>query len=230
MSDGFELLLVKDAGNAWEVVGITYSNVTMLEPDCVTLRATLFAIEACKKALSEGKKITISKTIEFSEVQPKELVIDSLDGIAQTKQIALNTISAKMHQLILSVSIIDAMDFMQAYMQLLNAGIFITDANREDKYLEIIEKSQEIEMPLPLGENASFEDEQRYITAKKQYDDAQANLVTLEKYLNAYDKLFKIKHVNDALNSVKLNVENASSADEINKAMSEYDKTIAAFK
>jgi hypothetical protein len=40
----------------------------LVEPECTTLRATLFAIEDCKRALADGKKITISKTIEYSEV------------------------------------------------------------------------------------------------------------------------------------------------------------------
>lgn len=229
-SHDFELLLVKDQGNFWEVIGITYSNAMLVEPDCSTLRATLFAIEDCKKALHDGKRITISKVLEFSEVQPNDLIINDVNELERIKLVALNEVSARMQHLILTVSIIDAMDFMQTYMQLLNAGIFITDSNREDKYLEIIEKSQEIEEPTQLSQDASFEQEQEYITNKKLFDDAQTNLATLEKYLNAYDKLFKVKYVYDTLNAVKIDIENATDSNTISKIMAEYNKKIDAFK
>jgi hypothetical protein len=45
MNNNFELLLVKDQHNFWEVIGITYSNAMLVEPNCTTLRATLFTIE-----------------------------------------------------------------------------------------------------------------------------------------------------------------------------------------
>jgi len=35
--------------------------------------------------------------------------------------------------------VVDSFEYLQAYMELLAAGIFITDRNREDKYFEIIE-------------------------------------------------------------------------------------------
>ena len=97
MDHNFELLLAKDQGNYFEVIGITYSNAMLVEPDCSTLRATLFAIEECKKALAEGKKITISKIQEYSEVQPKDLVIEAVDELSRHKQMAINEVAARMH-------------------------------------------------------------------------------------------------------------------------------------
>ena len=61
------------------------------------------------------------------------------------------------------MNIIDAMDYLNCYMKLMAAGIFITDSNREDKYFEIIEAAQENEEPAPLKEDATFEEEQNYI-------------------------------------------------------------------
>ena len=230
MDHNFELLLVKDQGNFWQVQGITYSNAMLVEPDCSTLRATLFTIEDCKKALSEGKKITISKVQEYSEVQPHDLVIEVTDHLGGCKQMAINEVTARMHQLILAVSIIDSMDFLQTYMQLLNAGIYITDENREDKYLEIIEKSQEVEEPIELNSDATFEEEQEFILKKKQYTDAQTNLATLEKYLNAYDKLTNVKYVYDILNAIKQNIENSTTISDIEKYVNEYKEKLQAFK
>ena len=230
MDHDFELLLVKDNGNFWEVIGITYSNAMLVEPDCATLRATLFAIEDCKKALSEGKKITVSKKTEFSEVQPKDLVIEAVDELSRHKQMAINEVAARMHQALFAVNVIDLMDYLNNYVTLLNAGYYITDANREDKYFEVIEASQECEEPEALKDDATFEQEQEYIEKKQKYDNAQFNLNTLEKYLNSYDKLANIKHFSDFLTDTRKKIEAAHSIEEISDIMQVYKSNIANYK
>ena len=230
MDHNFELLLAKDQGNYFEVIGITYSNAMLVEPDCSTLRATLFAIEECKKALAEGKKITISKIQEYSEVQPKDLVIEAVDELSRHKQMAINEVAARMHQALCAVNVIDLMDYLNNYVALLNAGYYITDANREDKYFEVIEASQECEEPAALKEDATFEQEQEYIEKKQKYDNAQFNLNTLEKYLNSYDKLANIKHISDFLTDTRKKIEAAHSIEEISDIMQVYKSNIANYK
>lgn len=230
MEKKFELLLVKDQGEFWEVIGITYSNAMLVEPECTTLRATLFAIEECKNALANGKKITISKTFEFSEVQPNDLIIEVIDELSRHKQMAINEVAARMHQALFAISVIDLMDYLNCYVNLLNSGYHITDKNREDKYFEIIEASQEIEEPEPLNEDATFEDEQNYIEQKQKYDNAQNDLSTLEKYLNAYDKINIIKHNIDFLNNIRFKIQNSLSIEEINSHMTIFKSNLKNYK
>lgn len=229
MKNDFELLLVKDNNNYWEVQGITYSNALLANPTLITIKASLLTINTVKKLLSEGKSIKISKDIEFTEAQINDLIIGDIDELTLQKNIAYNNINALIHQTIIGVCVIDAMNFLQSYMQLLNNGIFITDTNREDKYLEIIEKSQEYLEPEPLSDNATFEEEQQFLDAKKQYNIAQENLKTLETYLNAYDKLFTIKYVTDILNTAKNDIENASTIEQVESVINDYKVKIHAF-
>ena len=230
MNHDFELLLVKDNGNFWEVIGITYSNAMLVEPDCATLRATLFAIEDCKKALSEGKKITVSKKTEFSEVQPKDLVIEVVDELQRHKQMAINEVAARMHQALFAVNVIDLMDYLNNYVTLLNAGYYITDANREDKYFEVIEASQECEEPEALKDDATFEQEQEYIEKKQKYDNAQFNLNILEKYLNSYDKLTQLKHITDFLTETRKKIEEASTIEDVQQIINVYKTNLSNYK
>ena len=230
MNNGFELLLAKDNGNFWEVIGITYSNAMLVEPDCSTLRATLFTIEDCKKALSEGKKITISKAQEYSEVQQSDLVIETLDELSRHKQMAINEVSARMHQALFAVNVIDLMDYLNNYIALLNAGYYITDANREDKYFEVIEASQECEEPEVLKDDATFEQEQEYIEKKQKYDNAQFNLNTLEKYLNSYDKLTQLKHITDFLTETRKKIEEASTIEDVQQIINVYKTNLSNYK
>lgn len=219
MTTHFELLLAKEFENYYEVIGITYSDAMQIEPSCKALRATLFAIEDCKRALQDGKKITIAKTHEFSEIQPNELIIQELNELEKAKHIATNEVNARMHQALFTVSVIDLMEYLTNYINLLNAGYFITDSNREDKYFEVIEASQECEEPEALKDDATFEQEQEYIEKKQKYDNAQHNLSTLEKYLNSYDKLSHIKTISSFLTTTRDKIEKSETIEDIEMNM-----------
>jgi hypothetical protein len=122
------------------------------------------------------------------------------------------------------------MDYLNCYINLLNAGYFITDKNREDKYFEIIEASHSIEEPIPLNDNATFEDESAYIEQKQKYDAAQYDLLTLEKYLNAHDKLTHVKHITDFLNDTRNKIEKANTIDEINTYLKIFRSNLINYK
>jgi len=88
-------------------------------------------------------------------------------------------------------------------MKLINAGFFITDKNREDKYFEIIDAAQNAEQPIELKKDSTFDEEREYVIKKQKYDEAQENLKTLEQYLNSYDNLSKITKINEILTTAK---------------------------
>jgi hypothetical protein len=111
----------------------------------------------------------------------------------------------------------------------LNKGYYITDENREEKYFEIIEQTQSVEEPEELGSDYTFEDEQKYIDDKRNYDNAQNTLTILENYLNAYDNLSKIQNVCNILNESKEKIESATTEQEVAIIKDEYVKQINKF-
>ena len=226
----FELLLVKDIGEQYQVIGITYSDALNIAPDCKVLRASLYAIEACKKALAENKIITVSKIIEHSEVLPHELIIEAPSDLDRLKQAALNEVLARMHQAIFAMNVIDLMDYLDCYINLLNAGYYITDSNREDKYFKVIEDAQEAEEPAPLSQDASFEDEQKYIEAKQKYDTAQANLATLERYLNCYDNLSSSKSKIHFFTQTRDKIKAAKTEEELTEILKIYKSNLKNYQ
>jgi hypothetical protein len=225
----FELLLVKDIGSVYELVGITYSTALLIDSTLTPLKASFLTIQKAKECLKNGDYVTIPKVLKFSEVQPDELIINMQDTLSILKRSTLNEINSRMHQSIIGVSLIDAMNFMNNYLKLLNKGYCITDENREEKYFEIIEQAQSIEEPQELKPNYTFEDEQRYIDEKRNYENAQSTLTILENYLNAYDNLSKIQNVCNILNESKEKIESATNEDEILVIKEEYLKEINKF-
>lgn len=221
-----ELLLGIEKDDRYEICGITYFGATNLEPEHVQLKASSLAITLAKAALETGRRISVSKAHEYAEILPTDLVVEELSELETKKRIALNDINALIHQNILGLCVADSMQYLDCYMKLLAAGIFIHDGNREDKYFEIIEKAQNTEEPQPLAEDASFEDEQTYLENKKKFDEAQGNLKTLEDYLNALEAVQRVSFINKMLQNAKNAVESASTLEDIQKAIDEYKSKI----
>ena len=157
-------------------------------------------------------------------------LIEVIDELSRCKQMAINEVAARMHQALFAVSVIDLMDYLNNYIALLNAGYYITDANREDKYFEVIEATQECEEPEALKDDATFEQEQEYIEKKQKYDNAQANLSALEKYLNSYDKLASLKVITTFLTDTRKKLEDASSIEEVDDIMKVYKSNLVNYK
>lgn len=122
------------------------------------------------------------------------------------------------------------MDYLNDYMKLLNAGCFITDENRENKYFEIIEAAQENEEPTDIPNDSSFEQQQEYIEKKQKYNLAQENLKTLESYLNNYDKLSQYKTIVDFMMDTRKKINDAQSIEDINYIMAVYKTNLENYK
>lgn len=226
----FELLLVLENELDYDIIGTTYSNSLQSDNQHKTLKASFLTIQKVKELLFSGKKLKVAKKLDFPEVTLNDIIIVNEDAFETDKNIAINSIAALMHQNIIGVSVIDMMEYMDCMMKLLNAGIFITNKNREEKYFEIIEKAQSVEEPTELNENSTFEEEISYTEKKKEYDEAQENLETLEKYLNAYDALAKIKFINTVLSDAKTSILNANTRDDIINAIKTYQEKLNLFE
>ena len=224
-----EFLLAKDCGDSYQIQGITYNNAPSFDQNLCSLKASVLALANAKTLLSEGKNIYVPKSHPYSEVVPSDFVVNEEDPLARAKRIALHDINNKLQQNIFNMNVVDSMDYLDCYMKLMAAGIFITDANREDKYFEIIEAAQTNDDPGNLPVDATFEQEQEFLAKKKAYTTAQSNLNTLEKYLNAYDKLIIISFVHKILIDAKTNVESSTSVEEVHKHVAAYEAKIDSY-
>lgn len=225
-----ELLIAEENDESFKIVGTQQIDKPVVDSSKSLLKASTKTVEIVKASLSEGKVVYVPKSITNNEVVPSDLVIAESDNpLVIAKNIAKSDITNLINQNVFGISIIDAMDYLNCMMKLMSVGIFITDENREDKYFEIIETAQTTEEPAPIGPESTFEEEQQYIEQKRKYDQAQTNLATLEKYLNAYDKLSKIKFINDLLNTSKDRVDNSKTTEEVFDAVKEYNEKLDKF-
>ena len=215
-----EVLQVKSFSETlYEVVDVKSSNSFLICDQNDVVKASKVSLELVRAALAAGKKVFVPKLLAYSEVTPDDVVVKENSNLDAIKATAKHYIINLMNTNVTRVNILNVIDYMQCYMKLMNAGICITDQNREDKYFEIIEAAQSIEEPAPLSQDATFDQQYEYSTNKQKYDAAQDNLKTLETYLNSYDQLSKINFVHKLLHSMLDEIDNASDVESIDKSV-----------
>ena len=222
-----ELLVAEPHDGMWKIIGTQPMDKPVVNSDLSLLKASFLTIQKVKTSLVDGKNIFCSMDITNSEIIPSDLIIKTdINELDIAKNIALNDINNLINQNLFGVNIIDSMDYLESMMKLMNAGIFITNENREDKYFEIIEAAQLTEKPEPIGGDSTYDEEREYLTALSKYEKAQENLKTLETYLNAYDKLAKIRFTNSILNEAKDSINKSQSIEDVKTSMKEYTEKL----
>lgn len=218
-----ELVVSNYNNKTWKIVGLIGLNEPIIfDSSLQRIPATKKTIDYVKTLLMQGKECFISKSLTKAEVTIDDIIIQTCDELQCAKNLAIQEINNAMQRNVFIVSTLDCFDYLTNYMKLLANGIFITDENREDKYFEIIEQSQLNEKPDEISNDSSFEEEQEYFKLKQKYEMSQNNLKTLELYLNAYDKLSKINYVHNKLQTIKRDIINSNSVDELNNVVQQF--------
>lgn len=219
-----ELNQTKDYYN---VISVSYSNTLTVNSKYKIIPASLFAINIVKNALKSGQCIRIPVKFSGPEVKPADLIImDADDELTISRRVLINEINSAINQNVLGISIVDMFGFISAFSRLADHNIFITDENREEKYFQIIDSVQQIQMPEELNENATYAEEQEYLEKKRVYVFAQSKLEALEQYLIAYDKIKSIYNFDKKLKDLLSDIKSAITLDDINNIRKKYEEIV----
>lgn len=146
-----------------------------------------FKYESVKNDLLEGKTVffnTLDKSIS-SNYKNKKMALSA------KKNAVANKIKQKFLSLNDTSVLIDIIFYIDAAAELADAGYFITDKNREEKYIEIIESEDESLIDL-LEEYLTIKDEISKIKwHKKQYNKAMKKLKELDENSDEFEKFIK---------------------------------------
>ena len=225
----FELLKASKEGDKFRIIGTMYSDE--LDSDANTvLRASMFTIEKVKQLLAEGKEVFLPEISKFVEYQIDELIIaDNQTELDIAKNKYLVVLNNKLRNILVSIKFLDMFRFMNSYMVLLNSGIYITDQNRNDVYMDIFNKYATVEEPEPISDDTTFEEAKEYIKKKDEYTKAKEILTNLETYMNEYENILSISNINNVLQEAEKAIRNCQTIEEFNKVSKEYDSKINDF-
>lgn len=188
----YDVAAVSDLGDKLEIKYVdTYQN-SMLKNDGPYVKISNVAGDVIREALSEYKRVYITKNIQ-GELCVSDIIIHETDGIERDKMIALSNVYRKMDYCLFNVSAMDYFDFLGSFSVLASLGYFITDNNREEKYLEIIESGDE------------------------------NLISVLENYLENKDKLEKISYIYNKVRQFEKNVMICNKVEDLNNIIKDFD-------
>lgn len=143
----YELALVIDKGTHWEVTNVTKNTLDNLANRNETmLKLSYIAYKQIKAGLSENKIVQITKEMMTDEVMPGEvryITIGEEDDIANHRNAALAKVRMLANPTLASIAGLTMYGFIVLNNDLVNAGYAITNDNREEKYLAILETGDE---------------------------------------------------------------------------------------
>ena len=184
---------VKDRGTTYEVVSINENELSFIADKVEIYNIDSWdTYEKICNELSNGNIVLIPKGMD-SSVQVSDLIIDmTKDELEKQKNIAILRCKDLMYSSRLNKeSILAVYTFTLLNNYFLDLGFFITDDNRESKYLEIINYA------------SAHEDKEQEIINK------------LESYLSLRDKTKTFYLFYDSLINIIQEIESASTINEV---------------
>lgn len=144
----YDVADVNDCGEYYSINFITKNTGQFLREGSTYFPVSNVVAEEATKAVQEGKIVTFPKGLK-TEVTISDLSIQDVDGLKLKQNLA---IVRKRNELSAAISPLNGFDFFNFFMCnniLASNGYFITNGNREEKYIEIINTgNQELIMAL----------------------------------------------------------------------------------
>lgn len=187
----YELAMVEDCGSHWLVKGTTYNTLdNIVNHNESYLNLSHMAYKIIDKGIQDNKEVRISKTLSASEVMPVDVQIvhEGIDDIDAARNAALTKVRSLVTPEMTKESGFTLYNFIMKNNFLASKGYFITDENREEKYIEIIE----------TGDMDLIEQLESFLESKDALERANAMHKKLEKFKKDLTKLSEIADIKQA--------------------------------
>lgn len=168
----YEVAMVQDHGTYWSVYGITESSFETTDKEYKYLKLSAVSGKIIKDAIEAGHEVRVVKPLRSMEVLPNEVKIIEVapDDLEALKQNQIKRVMMVVNLQVVSVSALSYYGFTCLNNELADKGFFITDSNRESKYLSILETGDEKLISL-LEDYLNYKDEISEIASLyKRYD------------------------------------------------------------
>ncbi len=185
----YDLAMVQDRGTHWVVTNVTKNtldNRADREESFLKLNSATF--EIIKTAITSNKLVKVQKTLVADEVMPWEVEVVDLgetDPLQESRNASITKVRMLVTPEISKASGLAMYGFIVLNNDLAANGYFITNENREEKYLEILETGDE------------------KLIAK------------LEDYLNYKDEIEAVAQLERKFSAFKNEIRTASTPDEV---------------
>lgn len=187
----YELAVVEDRGTHWAVTNVTKNSLDNLaNREEKYIKLSYVSYKNISDALMAGKQVTITKSMMTDEVLPFEItVVDpstTTNPLAATKNASVAKIRMLVTPDLSKIAGMTLYSFMVLNNELASRGYFITDGNREETYISILE----------TGDGALIQ--------------------MLEDYLNSRDEIDRVAVLERKFAAFRAQINEAATAEEVN--------------
>jgi len=192
----YELATVVDCGTHWKVTNVTKNTFdNLVNNNEKLLKLSYVSYKKIEEALLANKTVHITKNMMANEVLPFEVDVKNT-SLEDPLQEAKNYNLAKIRMLVTpdlsKIAGLTLYGFMVLNNDLINSGYAITNENREEKYLQILETGDE------------------------------KLISKLEDYLNYKDEIEKVAHLERKFSKFKNDVLSSSTVEDIDNITNKF--------
>jgi hypothetical protein len=191
----YDLAVVEDHGSFWKVNNLVQNTMDNLaDKSEKMLKLSYMSHEIMKDAILAGKVIHIPKaSLRSVEVLPGDFNIiepEKENELDATKNAVIVKVRMLITPILTKISGFTLYGFMVLNNDLANAGYFITNENREEKYLDILEKGDE-KLIAKLEDYLNYKDEIENVAfIERQFAEFRNEL----KNLNSIEKVQQLEY------------------------------------
>jgi hypothetical protein len=192
----YELAMVVDCGTHWKVTNVTKNTLDNLaDREEKLLKLSYNTYRKIEESLLLGKLVHVTKNMSTDEVLPWEievLDVSSENPLQQAKNHSLTKVRLLITPMFSKIAGLTLYGFMVLNNDLINAGYAITNENREEKYLQILETGDE------------------------------KLISKLEDYLNYKDEIEKVAHLERKFSKFKDTILSSSTVEDITEITNKF--------
>lgn len=190
----YELAIVVDQGTHYGVQGVTKSSLDKLaNRDEKFLKLSYVAYKQINDAIMNGQLVRISKTLQTDEVLPGEIQIinNDKDSLEYIREAAFIKVKALVTPEMTKESGFTLYNFIMRNNDLASRGFFITDDNREEQYLKVIE----------TGDEDLIDKLEDFLIHKDKMERAASMMNRLDKFKEDVNKLHDVESINQLVDT-----------------------------
>ena len=173
----YEVASIEDIGTEWKLTGVVMSDTQSLDTaGGYYMRLSAVTADILQQMLADGHTVVVPKSMDLNgpELRPEDLQIkESTSELEREVNSAIASARTRMYQRFTTLNVITLFNYMEGNNVLQDAGYNITETNREENYLEI----------LNTGNTSLIEQLEEYLEAK--------DLLSNSRYLWEQYKVFK---------------------------------------
>lgn len=156
----YDVAMVEDKGSYWDIQGVTQNSFDTVDKDQKYLKLSAVSAKLIQDAIVAGHEVRVTKPLRANEVLPMEVNIIKVkeDDVDAFRNSQIKRVRMLINPELASLSGLSLYGFICLNNELCDKGYFITDSNRESKYLSILETGDEKLISL-LEDYLNYKDE-----------------------------------------------------------------------